>query len=41
MNSKNIQLTKSKIMFKATIFAALIVVATLLIVIAIVKIKFQ
>ena len=41
MNPKNTQLTKQKIMLKATIFAAVIVTATFLIVVAIVKIKFQ
>ena len=41
MNTKTTQLTKQKIMLKATIFALFIVAATLLIVVAIVKIKFQ
>lgn len=41
MNIKTTQLTKQKIMFKATIFALLIVAVTLLILAVIVKIKFQ
>jgi hypothetical protein len=41
MSSKTTQLTKQKIMLKATIFALLIVAATLLILVAIIKIKFQ